>query len=177
MYFLLQWNLRILYLHLFKHISFFKSCFSYTVKSGHCKKGWTELGESCYQFFHDTTAGHFIFGNLVPQQCATRGATGASILNLQENNFLHLLLKKWGGKSGSAHAWLGLRRSLPSKNWKWDDGTPFSKDSFTFWDSAYVSPEHECVMMKEDSGKWITGHCNGTKAILAFYFCKYRPKG
>ena len=141
------------------------------IGSVQCKQYWKPCGEACCRLFRDVD----IQGHLVPEKCAAWGATGASVLSQEENTFLKRELQKWRGNTSVTHAWIGLRRSLPQGSWKWDDGTPFSPDTYINWNNTFST--HGCVKMNQDSGKWSTGHCRGTLGDRAFYFCKYRPRG
>lgn len=125
-----------------------------------CDSGWKEFNRSCYYFPQGYIRRDF---HKASEDCHSRNASLASVLNEQENNFIQSERKKHF--YSYTKMFIGLRDT--SSGWKWSDGSPTNYLNFDDRLPDNLHGLEGCVEMKSN-GRWDDVPCN----IKAHYVCK-----
>uniref|UniRef100_A0A8C4ENM8 C-type lectin domain-containing protein n=1 Tax=Dicentrarchus labrax TaxID=13489 RepID=A0A8C4ENM8_DICLA len=115
-----------------------------------CQTGWFKFDISCY--FVSTLKKNW---TLSRQDCITRGADLVSIDGMDEQEFVHGLLRT------GQNAWIGLTDSLKEGTWMWVDGEPVTTSYWQPGQPNSYNGNQDCGEMVEKSGmgEWNDDGC------------------
>ncbi|XP_035525547.1 C-type lectin domain family 4 member M-like [Morone saxatilis] len=115
-----------------------------------CQTGWFKFDISCY--FVSTLKKNW---TLSRQDCITRGADLVAIDGMDEQVFVHRLLRT------GQNAWIGLTDSLKEGTWMWVDGEPVTTSYWQPGQPNSYNGNQDCGEMVEKSGmgEWNDDGC------------------
>ncbi|XP_019746313.1 ladderlectin-like isoform X2 [Hippocampus comes] len=125
----------------------------------HCPKGWTQLDNKCYIFFHNPRT----FPD-AERVCNVFDGNLVSIDNRLENAFVVELIRE--GAGSVVNTWIGLFDTLPEDDFIWTDGEDFKFSNFAGGQPDNNGGNENCVEIQADS-TWNDNACT----VLNPYVC------
>ncbi|XP_031566858.1 snaclec 2-like, partial [Actinia tenebrosa] len=119
-----------------------------------CKLGWHLFGGSCYHVYTETKL--WQDSSLA---CQSNQANLVSITSLQENNFVHSLIRS----AVVSAVWIGLARSGSPSTLSWSDGSTLSYNN---WYRNEPDSSGDCVYMRTRDSKWLDESCTFTLGFV-----------
>ncbi|CAH1794591.1 unnamed protein product [Owenia fusiformis] len=118
---------------------------------------WLYFENNCYTLL----TGSYTWNQFWAVCTQEYNAVGATIFSATENQFVWAM---FGGQNRDRNAWLGGNRiGREHPDFRWQDGTGMS---YTNWapgepnNGGIGGPEQECMIIREDDGKWDDIECD-----------------
>lgn len=133
------------------------------LQRGNCPLFWYTFNGRCYKFF----ATHLTWAD-AELSCVSQGANLVSIQNVEEDDFVSLLIRNFDPAQG--YTWIGLSDLHREGGWMWSDGSPVDFLRWTNGQPDNGRAEEHCVHKNYGAQLgWNDNICSLTFAFVCVY--------